>query len=84
VGTFRGDNPGGQLHLDFEAYDFSFIPIETLSVIYEQFLHSADSETEESTGKSRGAYYTPLPLVGFVIDRLNQIKPLTEGCESSI
>jgi hypothetical protein len=79
VGTFRGDSPGGQLHLNFEAYDFSFIPIETLSVIYEQFLHSAESENEDSKGKARGAYYTPLPLVGFVIDRLNQTKPLREG-----
>ena len=79
VGAFRGDSPGGQLHLDFEAYDFSFIPIETLSVIYEQFLHAADHDSEESKGKARGAYYTPLPLVGFVIDRLNQITPLKQG-----
>ena len=79
VGAFRGDRPDGQLHLDFEAYDFSFIPIETLSVIYEQFLHAAEPDSEESKGKARGAYYTPLPLVGFVIDRLNQIKPLKEG-----
>lgn len=79
VGAFRGDSPDGQLHLDFEAYDFSFIPIETLSVIYEQFLHAGENEPAESEGKARGAYYTPLPLVGFVIDRLNQVKPLTEG-----
>lgn len=79
VGAFRGDSPGGQLHLDFEPYDFSFIPIETLSVIYEQFLHATDHDPEESKGKARGAYYTPLPLVGFVIDRLNQIKPLKDG-----
>jgi hypothetical protein len=79
VGAFCGDSPGGQLHLDFEAYDFSFIPIETLSVIYEQFLHAAENEPAESKGKARGAYYTPLPLVSFVIDRLNQIRPLKEG-----
>jgi hypothetical protein len=79
VGAFRGDSPGGQLHLNFEPYDFSFIPIETLSVIYEQFLHAGETEPAESKGKARGAYYTPLPLVGFVIDRLNQIKPLKEG-----
>ena len=78
VGAFRGDSPSGQLHLDFEAYDFSFIPIETLSVIYEQFLHAPERDPEESKGKARGAYYTPLPLVGFVIDRLNQIRPLKD------
>jgi hypothetical protein len=79
VGAFRGDSPGGQLHLDFEPYDFSFIPIETLSVIYEQFLHAGESQAAGSKGKARGAYYTPLPLVSFVIDRLNQIKPLKQG-----
>ena len=40
AGIFQGDDPSGQLHLDFESYDFSYIPIETISVIYEQFLHS--------------------------------------------
>ena len=42
--TFAGDEPRTkgkwQLHLDFQAYDFSYIPIETLSVVYEQFLHA--------------------------------------------
>ncbi len=36
--TFDGDAITGasdwQLHLDFRAYDFSYIPIETLSVVY--------------------------------------------------
>ncbi|MEK7396348.1 MAG: hypothetical protein AAB116_05380, partial [Candidatus Poribacteria bacterium] len=27
-----------QLHLDFKAYDFRYIPVETLSAIYEQFI----------------------------------------------
>ena len=42
AGVFRGDTPEGQQHLDFDAYDFSYIPIETLSVIYQQFLHAAE------------------------------------------
>lgn len=34
-----GDDPEtGQLHLDFGAYDFSHIPIATLSAVYEQFM----------------------------------------------
>ena len=38
--TFFGDEPvSEQMHL-FNAYSFKHIPIETLSVVYEQFLHA--------------------------------------------
>jgi hypothetical protein len=48
--VFRGDDAiSGQLALDFQAYDFSFIPVETLSSIYEQFLR------REGKGKEKGA-----------------------------
>ena len=71
--TFKGDEPDGQMHLNFRAYDFSYIPIETLSVIYEQFLHSTGS------GRDVGAYYTPLPIVNFMLEELDDRKPLTDG-----
>lgn len=77
--VFQGDTVYGQLHLDFEAYDFSFIPIETLSVIYEQFLHAPDHESGSSEGRRRGAYYTPVPLVNFMLDQLEAHKPLQPG-----
>jgi len=77
--VFHGDTVYGQLHLDFEAYDFSFIPIETLSVIYEQFLHAADHESGSSEGRRRGAYYTPVPLVNFMLDQMEVRKPLQPG-----
>ncbi len=73
AGAFFGDDPEtGQLNL-FEDYDFSYIPIETLSVVYEQFLHA--------TGKAQkaGAYYTPIPLVDFVLDALEELQPLRAG-----
>lgn len=74
AGTFRGDDPiSGQLHLDFSAYDFSHIPIETLSVIYEQFLHA------EGLGHEAGAYYTPVPLVDFILQELEDRRPLARG-----
>ena len=80
AGTFKGDNPAsGQLALDFGLYDFSFIPIETLSVIYEQFLHSPKSDGSPSRGKARGAYYTPLPLVNFMLEELDSLRPFREG-----
>lgn len=71
AGTFMGDEPAGQMFLNFKAYNFSYIPIETLSVIYEQFLHSTGS------GKDVGAYYTPLPLVNFMLEELDDRRPLT-------
>lgn len=77
--VFLGDTPAGQTHLNFEAYDFSFIPIETLSVIYEQFLHSETSDSGQSRGREGGAYYTPVPLVNFIIDEMERRKPLKVG-----
>ena len=72
--TFKGDDPiSGQLHLDFEAYDFSYIPVETLSSIYEQFLHS------QGTGKKVGAVYTPEPVADYLLCELQESKPLQSG-----
>ncbi len=79
AGVFFGDSPDGQLHLDFDAYDFSFIPIETLSVIYEQFLHSSETSEGVSAGRERGAYYTPIPLVNYVLHEMGRQKPFREG-----
>ncbi|MHC5537660.1 HsdM family class I SAM-dependent methyltransferase, partial [Singulisphaera rosea] len=74
AGAFMGDDPiTGQLHLDFQPYDFSHIPIETLSVIYEQFLHA------EGKGKDAGAYYTPVPIVNFMLQELEARQPLRPG-----
>lgn len=74
VGVFLGDDPAsGQLHLDFRAYDFSFIPIETLSVIYEQFL-SAEGKHREA-----GAYYTPLHLVNLMLGELDGMRRIEPG-----
>ncbi|MFT3870092.1 MAG: N-6 DNA methylase [Nibricoccus sp.] len=79
AGVFSGDAATGQLHLDFRAYDFSHIPIETLSCVYEQFLHDRDKPDEESRGKTLGAYYTPIALADYVIAELEQKLPLREG-----
>lgn len=70
--TFLGDDPRtGQAHLDFRAYDFAFIPIELLSNIYEQFL------AESGGQQGKGAWYTPLPVVDFMLDELAAHRPLT-------
>jgi len=91
--TFAGEEPIGdaswQLHLDFKAYDFSYIPIETLSMIYEQFLHlpekgeDAEEDEEEADehtrGRKAGAYYTPIPVVNFMLAELDERRPLQRG-----
>ena len=79
AGVFAGDTVDGQLHLPFDAYDFSVIPVETLSAIYEQFLHAHEPAKERSRGKELGAYYTPVHLVNFMLEELNDRRPLEEG-----
>lgn len=79
AGIFSGDETGGQLHLDFKAYDFSFIPIETLSTIYQDFLHAPDEDTGESRGEKSGAYYTPVRLANFMIEEMYEHLAFKEG-----
>ena len=81
AGAFMGDTVDGQLHLDFEPYNFSFIPIETLSVIYEQFLHLPEAGQDSSRGRESGAYYTPIPLIAFMQEELERKRPLTKGMQ---
>jgi methylase of polypeptide subunit release factors len=72
--VFLGDDVhSGQFHLDFQAYDFSYIPIETLSTIYEQFL------AIEGRSRQTGAYYTPVSLVSFMLNELEDYRPLQRG-----
>jgi len=78
AGVFAGDSPQDGLHLAFQAYDFSHIPIETLSCVYEQFLHDT-AGPGPSRGKSLAAYYTPIPLADYMISELERRHPLRPG-----
>jgi len=75
--VFNGDQllPGNlrQLSLDFNIYNFKYIPIETLSSIYEQFLHAEDR------GKEIGAFYTPEYLADYLLAEMNAVKPLKKS-----
>lgn len=62
-----------QLHLKFQAYDFQHIPVETLSSIYEQFLHA------QQKGKSQGAYYTPEILADYLLSEVETVRRLEIG-----
>lgn len=74
--VFSGDDVlSGQLHLPFTAYDFSYIPIELLSSIYEQFLHAEDPEASDKDG----AHYTPEPLADYLVSEVDSVRPLKTG-----
>jgi hypothetical protein len=74
----------GQLMLGFWAYDFSIIPIETISAVYESFLGEQGKIRElpvnEDTKRTSGAYYTPLHLTELAVDIVleNNKKPIHE------
>ncbi len=53
------DMSSGQMNL-FDVYDFSIIPVEFISNVYEHFIGS------ENQAK-KGAYYTPVFLVDYII-----------------
>ena len=59
----------GQLR--FFPYRFDVIPVELVSAIYEQFVHSASTDaTGASPARSRGVFYTPLAAVSLVLDEV--------------
>lgn len=59
-----------QLHLPFKAYNFNYIPVETLSAIYEQFIFER---------KRKGAIYTPEILADYLLSEMEWAKPLVRG-----
>ena len=60
-GLLQGNASTTQQPLFLWAYDFSVIPIELISNMYESFYHEETNEARSST------YYTPSSLVGFVL-----------------
>ena len=59
----------GQLH--FFPYRFDVIPVELVSAIYEQFVHSsASASTGKNRARKQGVYYTPLAAVSLVLDEV--------------
>lgn len=61
-----------QLSLDFHAYDFQYIPVETLSAIYEQFIQDP---------QKKGAVYTSEFLAEYVLAELQTAKPIKIGAK---
>ena len=72
AGTFHGDTFDGQLVLDFGAYDFSYIPVELLSSVYEQFLKA------EGKGEGDGVVYTSEALADYVLAEMEAVNLLEQ------
>lgn len=70
--VFYGDTAHGERVL-FGVYDFSYIPIETLSYIYEQFLKA------QGLSKKHGAVYTPESLADYLVNEISTVKQLKRG-----
>ena len=62
----RKDLTSLQQSFKFWRYDFSVIPIELISSIYEKFIHAADPEKAIQAG----THYTPVSLVDFVLSQV--------------
>ena len=61
----------------FDVYDFSILPIEFISNVYERFIGKENQERE-------GAYYTPLFLVEYIVENTvarHLAKATTSGCK---
>ena len=59
-----------QLHLPFRAFNFNFIPVETLSSIYEQFIYDR---------KSTGAIYTPEVVADYLLSEVECVREFRRG-----
>ncbi len=67
-------------------YEFSVMPADILGRVYEQFLgetivlstgHQATVEAKPEVRKAGGVYYTPQPIVEYIVDKT--LGPLLEG-----
>lgn len=71
--AFAGEDvSSGQLPL-FSTFDFSFIPIELLSAIYEQFLRDTGGGADE------GAFYTSEQVADYLLAEVESVRPLERG-----
>lgn len=63
----KKDTSQTALFEDWRMFDFSIIPIELISGIYEDFLSNEGGEEKQS---KTGAFYTPRPLAEFILNKV--------------
>ena len=61
---FLNGEDAGQQSFGFPVYDFSLIPVETISAIYESFLRNESQSLQNQTG----SFYTPRHLAELTVD----------------
>lgn len=61
VRLLRCDDLGTGEYSLFDVYDFSILPVEFISNVYERFIGKENQE-------KKGAYYTPLFLVDYIVE----------------
>lgn len=70
----EGETTRGQR--SFFPYQFDVIPVELISAIYEQFVHSKEAldeaESDDETENKAGVHYTPVSVVSLVLDEIMQ------------
>ena len=100
INNFLQGHETGTGQMRFWAYDFSVIPIETISSIWESFLGEQGKlkTLQENTDSRRetGAYYTPLHLAELTVDialedieektgkKIHELKVLDPACGSGV
>lgn len=75
IGEFLAGTDPASGQMSFFPYRFDVIPVEMISVIYEQFVHSSkkaptDSSEKERRAEQSDAFYTPLTAVSLVLDEV--------------
>lgn len=66
IGEFLAGTDPESGQRSFFPYQFDAIPVEMISAIYEQFLHSSDALDSDHSD----AFYTPLAAVSLVLDEI--------------
>lgn len=64
--------------LSFWPYDFTYIPKELISGIYDTFLYS-EGESQNQRRRKLGAYYTPQHLVDFMVEQTLPVDVVRPG-----
>lgn len=71
MGAFLSGMDPETRQMSLFPYRFDVIPVELISAIYEQFVHSQPQNSGRSrSARERGVFYTPLTAVSLVLDEV--------------
>ena len=70
IGHFLAGGEPGSGQKSLFPYRFDVIPVELISAIYEQFVHTPVNNQDESRQRQQGVFYIPLTAVSLVLDEV--------------